>query len=197
MFRNLLERPSFYNFSQKALSIIALGNSGIPNYLKKEAVGKSKIIDVGCGTGRYANLFKKGYLGIDINSDYIQAAKRKNLPGDLNFSVMDATWIELPDESFDCVFCVGLLHHLNDIKTSKVAQEMLRICKKNGRVIIIEPVTVSNPLGRILFSLDRGKYRRSFEELSRLLSKVGISPIRPFLEKSFPYRVSVFGCYKV
>jgi SAM-dependent methyltransferase len=44
--------------------------------------------------------------------------------------------MRLADDTFDVVFCRDLIHHLRD--RSKMVSEMFRICKKGGRIVLIE-----------------------------------------------------------
>lgn len=197
MFKKLLDNPFFYDLSQKVLSLIAFGNTGIPNCLKNNIPANAKILDVGCGTARYAKLFPEAnYTGVDISQEYIKKAK-KQFP-DKTFMVMDAAELKFENQTFDAVFAVGMFHHLSDEKALKAASEMVRVCKKEGVVLIIDPV-LAHPLnlpGRILFGLDRGAHRRSFEQLLKLISQESFVPLNPSLPRSFPYRVAAFRCKK-
>ncbi|MBI4690187.1 MAG: class I SAM-dependent methyltransferase [Nitrospirae bacterium] len=56
-------------------------------------------------------------------------------------SVMDACNLQFRDNSFDIVFCHGLLHHVEDM--DKVIREMKRVSRKY--VIILEP-NRNNPI---------------------------------------------------
>lgn len=194
MIDKLLEIPFVYDLSQKVLSLIAFGNKGIARTIQKYLPDRGKILDVGCGTGRYAALFTTDYLGTDINPKYIERANKEACSPKTKFSVGDATNIESPGESFDGVFAMGLLHHLTDTQARRTAEEMMRVCKKGGRVLIVDPV-ITHPLnlpGRILFGLDRGANRRSFEKLEELLKPLGFKTVEPSVPNSFPYRVSAF-----
>ncbi len=198
MLNKLLEHPFVYNLSQKVLSFISMGNTGIPDCLTSTIKPEGEILDVGCGTGRYAYIFKDHYTGTDINPKYIEMAKKSHPETGYKFEVMDATAMSYPDGKFDAVFCVGIFHHLTDAQVNGTCKEMVRLCKNGGQILIIDPVKPGwkNIFGTILFSLDRGANRRTFEELRDLLAPHGILPLNPSLKKSFPWRVSAFRCNK-
>jgi SAM-dependent methyltransferase len=55
-------------------------------------------------------------------------------------AVASAYQTGLPDESVDIIFCVALIHHLD---VPRVREEMLRIVKKGGFVVLLEPIRFS------------------------------------------------------
>lgn len=152
MFNRFLEIPLIYDLSQKILSLIAFGNQGIARTIKKYVPDRGKILDVGCGTGRYATLFTTEYLGIDINSKYVERATKANRLPKANFAAGDATQIESIDGSFDGVFAMGLLHHLTDKQVTAATREMMRVCKKGGRILVIDPV-IAHPFNLSLIHI--------------------------------------------
>jgi len=101
----------------------------------------SQVLEVGCGTG--SNLFNLKaigqsfvFTGIDINEEEIELAKL-NFP-EAHFIVGDATNVQLPDGSFDLVFCRDVIHHINPSEQVKLIQEMTRLTRVGGQVVVIE-----------------------------------------------------------
>jgi len=189
-FYKFLENPKIYNFIEKTLS---LGNKSCLNCLGGLIKPKEDnlLLDVGCGTGKYAKLFSKNYYGVDINEDYINYAKG-NYNG--NFDTMDATDLRFSDNTFDFIFNVSLFHHLSDESIKTAINEMKRVCKNNGKILIIDAVFPSkkNFLGYLLFKLDRGKHTRKLKDLNNLLSRYNLKLIQDNIKGSFPYRFAVF-----
>jgi ubiquinone/menaquinone biosynthesis C-methylase UbiE len=189
-----LEKPRIYNFLEKILS---LGNKSCEKCLLEliESKDTDLLLDVGCGTARYAELFSGKYYGIDINKDYISYAKQ-NHKG--IFLVMDAANIKFPDKTFDFVFNVGILHHISDEKVKLVLDEMKRVCKDGGKVFVIEAAYPSklNLIGYLLFKFDRGKHTRTMEHLGDLLKSKGFILLRSNVRGSFPYKLCVFSYQK-
>lgn len=103
-----MEKPKIYNFCVK---IASFNNRGLKNYLLKLIKVKSndRILDVGCGTGKYA-IFPCEYTGIDLNEAYIGYAK-KNHQG--IFLKMDGADLKFSDKTFDYVFNISTLHHIS------------------------------------------------------------------------------------
>lgn len=190
-FYRLFENPRVYNLITK---IFSFNNNRLKEYLPELIKVKSSdsILDVGCGTGRYA-VFSCKYFGIDSNEDYINYAKKHHQG---TFLKMDGTDLEFPDNTFDFVVNISTLHHVSDEVTRKIVAEMKRVCKKNGYIYIIDAVYPKNLLGNILFKLDRGRYRRKFEELKVLLSEYNFEVIIDNVGKTFPYQWSVFSFRK-
>src|SRR3989338_395855 len=68
-----------------------------------------KVLDVGCGYGRYSEILGDNYTGIDLEKDAIETCQKK-YPGK-TFLEMDATKLDFPDDSFDLVISTIMFHH--------------------------------------------------------------------------------------
>lgn len=102
-----------------------------------------KIFDAGCGNG---NVLRKlieygaepaNCIGMDASSDALEHAVR-NSPAAVTFQqgLIDQT--DLPDESVDLIFCLGvLIHILDDDYIRLISKEFKRIMKKDGLIIIL------------------------------------------------------------
>ena len=75
--------------------------------------------------------------GIDI------AARSKTKP---DFKLMDAHKLDFPENSFDVVYGVGILHHLD---YERALLEILRVLRPGGVMIFQEPLAL-NPVGMII-----------------------------------------------
>ena len=96
------------------------------------------VLDVGCGTGDYAQLFDPGrtrYLGIDI-SDKMIAECARLFPAH-QFKVADGDSIDAANESFDLVLSIGVLEYLQD--PVRHLAELARVAKQGGNVIVAVP----------------------------------------------------------
>jgi tRNA (uracil-5-)-methyltransferase TRM9 len=101
------------------------------NSLKVNSYG----LEVGCGNGKNM-VYRKDLKiqGIDLCSSFVQKCTDKGLNVDLG------TMIDLPyeDNSFDFVYCIAALHHLETRELrSKAIQEMIRVCKSGGKIFIL------------------------------------------------------------
>ena len=108
--------------------------------LKNESGGK--ILDVATGQGGFVEylttLFRDfdSILGIDPAADRIEQAAAKLAKENIQFAVMDGEHLALEDDSFDTVCISNSLHHLAKVDT--VLNEMKRILKPGGRMIVFE-----------------------------------------------------------
>ena len=114
----------------------------------------SLVLELGCGTGsNLYNLRVNGqnftFTGVDINYDEIEIAKQ-NFPDD-QFLVGDATNVQLADQSFDLVFCRDVIHHINPSEQIKLIQEMTRLTKIGGKVVVVE----SNGLNFVVWAFGK------------------------------------------
>jgi len=105
-----------------------------------KAFNGKKVLDVGCGNGyvlsKYAIEGAEVY-GIDITQQGIDLCRQRFLHLDLkgDFRVADAQEIPFPDNTFDCVCSMGVLHHVPD--TQKALDEIYRVLKPGGRLIVM------------------------------------------------------------
>lgn len=191
----ILENPAVYDTCQKILSFIAAGNKGMGNFLEETlGSGTGSILDIGCGTGRFAKIFGGRYTGIDNNPQYIACAKKYAPEG--NFFVADSSDVGFLNRQFDYVLSICTFHHLSDEQVKKTVARMKEMANK--KIFIIDPVypPLFNILGYLLFKLDRGQYRRTFDQLNKLLEPAGFKPLVLRLKQSFPYRICVFEFQK-
>jgi ubiquinone/menaquinone biosynthesis C-methylase UbiE len=130
-----------------------------------------KLLEIGCGTGNLAMIFpKECYIGVDIDSGYIEYARKKF---DRNFLVMPGEKLTFKDNSFDYILLSSVLHHMDDELCKAVFKECSRVIKKDGRVVILEPEKppLTAPVDYVLCKLDRGKFIRSKEGYTDLFIK--------------------------
>jgi len=102
-----------------------------------------KILDVGCGKGRFCRIMKdSGFadvVGIDASEGLIRVAQKNNT--DITFFQANVTDMPFNDNEFDVVLCIEVLEHIVDIQ--KAIAEMARILKPGGSLCIIDKNIVS------------------------------------------------------
>ncbi len=128
---------------------------------------KGQILEVGVGTGKNLPYYGKDakIIGIDFSPKMLEKAKirQKELVGNITLMQMDAQNMQFEDNSFDYVICTFVLCSVPD--PVKVLQEMKRVCKKNGRILMIEHMLskhkiiaffehIHNPITRTLFGFN-------------------------------------------
>jgi cyclopropane fatty-acyl-phospholipid synthase-like methyltransferase len=123
------------------------------------------VLDIGCGTGISLKFLAQtvGYIGVDINSGYIDYAKRKyGTRG--RFEVADAT---RPDfelaTALDRVMSLGVLHHVSDDAASRLVRNAVKCLKPGGAFLSIDPCYApgQSRAAKFFIDHDRGRHVRT------------------------------------
>jgi ubiquinone/menaquinone biosynthesis C-methylase UbiE len=110
--------------------------------LRKKLLSKAtgKILDVACGTGLNIPLFPAGsdITAVDLSPNMLDVARANATKYRLNanLDIMDAEHLEFPDGSFDTV--VSTLSTCTFPDPVKALQEMKRVCRTNGLILLLE-----------------------------------------------------------
>jgi len=101
----------------------------------------TKILDVGCGKGHLALAIARSgrnCTAIDISDDEIYYARLNAIFFDvidrIDFQIQDARQLKFESQSYDAVVSATIFHHL--IHPQLVLNEMLRVCKSPGKIVI-------------------------------------------------------------
>jgi phosphatidylethanolamine/phosphatidyl-N-methylethanolamine N-methyltransferase len=106
-----------------------------------------RVLEVGVGTGINATLYPNDCLvtGIDLSDSMLEKARdrvaRKGL-SNIRLLEMDAADIKFADDSFDIVYAPYLISVVPD--PVAVAQEMRRVCRPGGRIILLNHFRSAN-----------------------------------------------------
>jgi ubiquinone/menaquinone biosynthesis C-methylase UbiE len=138
--------------NKKFYSITRASQQYVNSQIIKIISPGKKFLDYCCGDGATSIwMARQGadVCGIDISDVSIRIARQKAARACLqrkpHFAVMDAERLLFADNSFDVVFCGGVLHHLDIAMAYK---ELARVLKPNGRIICGEPLAY-NPVFQI------------------------------------------------
>ena len=102
----------------------------------EELRGKD-VLDAGCGAGRFAEVaLSFGARVVAVDNTAAVDACRRNLGAHPGLDVVQADLYRLPfvPESFDFVYCLGVLQHAPDVKRAFMA--LPRQLKKGGRLAV-------------------------------------------------------------
>ncbi len=116
-----------------------------------------KILDVGCGSGRFLTHFPKANtIGVDFSLNMVKEAKKTGVA----LVCGDAEHLPFKDNSFDIVHSAGLM---GVFRSKKIIDEMVRVTHPGKCIYVSFPATLSvSGLTALLFlKLSRGKYNPS------------------------------------
>lgn len=140
----------------------------------QEVVGKL-VLDAGCGSGRFSeialNLGAK-LVAVDYSSA-VDAASENLKSKDLLILQADLEALPLKDQTFDFIYCIGVLQHTS--RPKKIVQELLRCLKDGGEVTLtfyedsswhvklyskylIRPITKRIPNSTLLQIIDKSSF---------------------------------------
>ena len=152
-----------------------------------------KILDAGCGTGRYAvQLAKKGaeVYGIDISEKMLEIAKKKAKENRVKIELMKGNILRLPyeDNKFDIVISSLALDHVKEHE--KAISELVRVCKPKGKIIfsIMHPDIIKDKFA--WYETEEGviMVRRYFKTTLDLVK--AINKCKAFVEKIVELKIS-------
>lgn len=99
----------------------------VKRIIKELNIGRESVLDVGCGTAFYSNLFYN-YTGLDSSKGMLRKSKGKIFFG-------TAEKLPFADNSFDVVICVTAIHNFNDPK--KAIEEMKRVGRNKFAISVL------------------------------------------------------------
>jgi phosphatidylethanolamine/phosphatidyl-N-methylethanolamine N-methyltransferase len=139
----------FYNFLFGR--IFKRGREQCVDLINQQAAYNAKVIEVGVGTGLSLPLYRSDLQisGVDISEKMLKKAKERIVShhlGGISLHAMDATALDFPDENFDFVVAMYVVSVVSDIQ--KFLEEINRVCKKNGDIIIVNHFVSEHPLVR-------------------------------------------------
>lgn len=152
--------------------------------MKLNLKGK-KLLDLGCGTGRFSFLFEefkpKQVLGIDMSEKMIQIGKgiakeRKSIVQFLQSDIENMSNIQ--DNSFDFIFSSTTLHYIKNL--DGIMKEINRILVKEGTCIL----SVINPVYSACYPIinDNRDFPKDEDWTIRYLNKRLRGYVQPWIE---------------
>ncbi|NJD54487.1 MAG: class I SAM-dependent methyltransferase [Candidatus Methanoperedens sp.] len=98
---------------------------------------KGRLLDAGCGSGKYSLPLKmRGFevVGVDVSFKALQMLRESSKTRELDIGIIAANIFQLPfmDQSFDIIWCYGVLQHLLLIEREFTIREFRRILRKEG-----------------------------------------------------------------
>lgn len=122
---------------------------------------KPILLDIGCGTGSFlrslSDLVTKAE-GVDLSAGMIHEAKKRSQTfSNLNFSKIDGPHLPFENNSFDVVTSVLSFRYLD---WDPILQEILRVLKPNGYLLVVDMVAAPLKLSEVpRFLIDKLKHK--------------------------------------
>ncbi len=156
---------------------------------------KLNILDVGCGVGLtdyyLTGHFKKVH-GIDVDRGVVEKAEALNPKAAYRYYA--GKTLPYKDHSMDVTFAICVMHHVVPEGWDRFAEEMIRVTKKGGLVIVFEHNPL-NPLTQVAVHrceldddavlLGMGKVRRLFRKAVCRLTETGYLIFTPYRSPVF------------
>jgi ubiquinone/menaquinone biosynthesis C-methylase UbiE len=99
------------------------------------------FLDVGCGTGRWVRRYGElGFsaVGVDATIGMLRMARAHDTKAPLVNALAQS--LPFPDAAFDCLSDITVVQHIPYGLQSKALQEMVRVLKPGGRMILMEVI---------------------------------------------------------
>jgi ubiquinone/menaquinone biosynthesis C-methylase UbiE len=121
--------------------------------LWKEA--KGKILEVGVGTGKNIRYYPQDadITAIDFSERMLEKArvKAEKAGKNVDLKLMDVQQLDFPEDTFDTVITTCVLCSVPD--PIKGLQEIRRVCKKDGQIIMLEHVRSKRPMIGVIMDI--------------------------------------------
>jgi len=105
----------------------------LSHYFGQDKLQELSLLDLGSSTGIIAHELSKNFkivVGIDIDQEGINFAKKNFKKKNLKFQLADAMKLPFKNSSFDVVICAHVYEHVPNAK--KLMAEIHRVLKPNG-----------------------------------------------------------------
>ncbi|HXH25681.1 MAG TPA: methyltransferase domain-containing protein [Vicinamibacterales bacterium] len=161
-----------------------------------------RILEVGIGTGINTSLYPRHchITGIDLSASMLEKARERVARAGLRnvrLLEMDAARLTFGDDTFDIVYAPYLISVVPD--PVQVAREMRRVCRRGGKIIILNHFRSANPvLSRLERSISPLTVHIGFKsdlDLPAFLAQAALEPIS-IQKVNFPRIWSLVTCIK-
>ena len=156
---------------------------GLCQAVKGTSGDKPKVLEVGCGTGNYIialqSLLDCPCWGIDPSEEMLSQARERSSP--VHFQIGRAERLGFSSGTFDLVFSVDVIHHLEDRR--QYVRQAWRALKTGGRMCTVTDsewiIRHRQPLAAYFpetVEIELARYPR-IAELSALMTRAGFDEI--------------------
>ena len=153
------------------------------------------VLEVGCATGSLTLAAKRqagpdgNVFAIDIIPGMIDVSRKKAEQANMNVTFKEGSIedIPFPDSYFDVVIGSFIIFHMSEKVRRKGIQEIYRVLKPQGKLMILDIALPSRPVSRVLVKLLLGfMFKHDVRELQPIMESSGFSKIEM---SQAPFRV--------
>ena len=170
----VFNNANLYNLFQ-----LGIQKSGTKDFLSSEILktgSVERVLDFGSGIGHHSQLFQgKQYLGIEPLESCVLSAERLYKDSNATFLLGDHTALKsLPGGTFDLIFAIGVLHHIDDLVFNEFIEQAFRLLKPGARLMTFDPVLHRNQskLSKWVVKQDRGHWVRTENEYLTVIKRL-------------------------
>lgn len=197
--RSILSLSAVYNTFDRLTGAARSRDEIARRYLRLS--GGERVLDIGCGTALiFDHLPEVTYVGFDPSERYIESAReRLGDRAELCTGTVNAATFG-PDERFDVVMALGVVHHLDDDEAARLFALAGELLASSGRLVTVDACFLDSQsrASRFLVSRDRGQNVRTLDgylELARQSFSVIETDTRSNLLR-IPYTHAILECTK-
>lgn len=95
-----------------------------------------KVLDIGCGAGRFLEKNPSDYFGIDVSSELVDVCQRKGLKA----AKASATRLPFETNSIAAIHCDNLIEHLQPGDAAAMLNEIGRVLMVGGIAMLRSPL---------------------------------------------------------
>jgi len=123
--------PKKISFLRLLLTWLRHGDPFIHQYFQGR-----KVLDVGCGTGRFLKRRPEDFFGVDLSPEMVKIC----LDQGLSAFEASATSLPYPDGSIEAINCDNIIEHLPPAQAAAMLHEFGRVLRPGGLVLIRSPL---------------------------------------------------------
>jgi len=122
---------------------------GVLNFLRSIKQNLT-ILDAGCGNGKNMMKTSHNFIGLDMCVELLNIVRTKaikqNKTNILDLILGSVTNLPFENQQFDGVMSIAVVHHIKSFSDRiKAFEELIRVCKKGGQVLITVWQMENNP----------------------------------------------------